>query len=306
MLIPTCLHAGVAATGIAVAGITAAATASAAPVTPPPSPPTVAQDVRAAAATVPPGGLVTSFLHNQVTYCSIICPLLIRTGVTALDTAAQAPGTYRAALQSGDQAKALGVAAASITGPTNAAAEQAIVADGTEVAPRALNAFEVGVVGLLNVGAAAAGGPPAAAAAVQTARQDTFAALNAPIVPNPAPIVRPHGVGQVAVVGAINVGAAVAFPAFNDVLSGAFQTPDAMARELAATGDPARALAAGADTVAGVQSAATTVVADSVARAADQIRAAEGQSPTAGRTTPTQAAATGTTPLRAEAGSPQP
>jgi hypothetical protein len=270
MRIPTCLSAGVAATGIAVAGLSAMATASAAPV--PEALPIVPVD-----ATVPPGGLVTSFLHNQVTYCSIICPLLVQTGVTAVVTTVQAPGTYRTALQSDDPMRATGVTAASITGPTNVAAEKAIVADGTEVAPRALNAFEVGVVGLLNVGPAAAGGPPAIAAAVQTARQDTFTAMNLPIVPSPRPTVRPHGVGQVVVVGAINVGAAVAFPAFNDVLSGAFQTPDAAARKLAVTGDPARAVAAGADTVAAVQTAATTVIADSVVSEAGEIREAAGQ-----------------------------
>jgi hypothetical protein len=179
--------------------------------------------------------------------------------------------------------RAIGVTAASITGPTNAAAEETILADGTEVAPRALNAFEVGVVGLLDIVPAAAGGLPAMAAAVQAARQDTFTAQNLPIVPNPTPTVRPRGVVQVAVVGAINVGAAVAFPAFNDVLSGAFQTPDAAARELAATGDPARAVAAGVHTVTGVQTAASTVIADSVLTAADNIRAATGQSRPVGR-----------------------
>jgi hypothetical protein len=283
MQIPTCLHAGVAATGIAVAGIAAMATASAAPVTQSQSPPTVAPDVRPVAATVPPGGLVTSFLHNQVTYCSIICPLLVQTVVTASATTRQAPGTFYTALQSDDPVKAIGVTAASITGPTNAAAEQAILADGTEVAPRALNAFEVGVVGLLDVVPAAAGGLPAIATAVQTARQDTYTALNVPIVADPTPTVRPQGVVQVAVIGAINVGAAVIFPAFNDVLSGAFQTPDAAARELAATGDPRRAVAAGANTVNKVQTAASTVIADSVASAVDKIRTATGQSTTTTR-----------------------
>jgi len=281
MQIPTCLHAGVAVTGIAVAGIAAMGTASAVPVTQSQSPPVVANDVRPTndvrpSATVPPGGLLTAFVHNQVLYCSIICPLLVQTAVTAAGTAQQAPDTYRTAVRTDGPVKAIGITAASITGPTNTAAERAILADGTEVAPRALNAFEVGVVGLLNVVPAAAGGPPAIAAAVQTARQDTYTAQNLPIVPNPTPTVRPHGVVQTTVIGAIDVGAAVAFPAFNDVLSGAFRTPDAMARELAATGDPARAVAAGADTVTGVQAAAGAVVANSIAGTAAKIRAATG------------------------------
>ncbi|MGF6883214.1 hypothetical protein ABIA39_005126 [Nocardia sp. GAS34] len=278
MQLPTCLSAGITAAGIAAAGITATGAASAAPPARSQPPTSVAQD----AAPVPPGALITSFLHNQVVYCSIICPLLIQTGVTASDTALRAPGTFRTALQSNDTAHAIGVTAASITGPTNAAAEKSILADGTEVAPRALNAFEVGVVGLLNVAPAAQGASPALAVAAETARRDTYTALNRPIVPNPVPTVRPHGVGQVAVVGAINVGAAIAFPAFNDILSSGFQAPDAAARTLAATGDPARAVAAGVTTEFAAQTAARTVIADTIAREGDKIRAAAAQSPPTG------------------------
>ena len=237
MHIPTCLRAGV-VTGIAVVGIAAMAAAPLAPVTQSQSPPVVAQDVRLEAATVPLGGLITSFLGNQVIYCSLICPLLLETAVTPVVTTLQAPGTFLTALQSGNLLKAIGAAAASVTGPTNAAAEQAILVDSEIPAQRALNALEVGVVGLLNVIPGAAGGLPGIITAIETARQDTFAALNAPIVPNPPPTVMPQGVLQVAVVGAINVAAAVIFPAFNDFLSGVFETPNAVAQELAATGNP--------------------------------------------------------------------
>ncbi|MEU4345250.1 hypothetical protein AB0H00_29010 [Nocardia sp. NPDC023852] len=274
MRIPICLHAGVVATGIAVAGIPAMATASAAPVTQPQSPPTVVQDVGPAAEAVPPGGLITSFLRNQVIYCSIICPLAVQTAVTASVTTQQAPSTFLTASQSNDPVKAIGITAASITGPTNAAAQQTILADGTIVAPRALNAFEVGVVGLLNVVPAATDGPPAIATALQTARQDTYTALNLPIVPNPTPTVTPQGAAQVAVVAAIDVGAAVIFPAFNHILSATFQAPDAAAQELAATGNPEQALAAGVDTVTAAQTAANTVIADATAGAVDKIRTA--------------------------------
>jgi hypothetical protein len=302
MQIPTRLHAGVAATGIAVVGVAALVAAPLAPPTQFQSPPTVAQDVQLAAATVPPGGLVTSFLGNQVIYCSIICPLLAQTGVTATVATLQTPGTFLTALQSGDLLKAIGVTAASVTVPTNAAAGEAILADGTEVAPRALNAFEVGVVGLLNVVPAAAGGLPGIATAIQTARQDTFTALNLPIVANPTPTVMPQGVLQVAVVGAINVGAAVIFPAFNDVLSGAFEIPDAVAQELAVTGDPGRAVAAGVTAAAGVVTAAGTVIADSVVTAVSNIRTAAGQSLPANQMMQRQNSATTTTPTRATVG----
>ena len=306
MQIPTCLHAGVAATGIALVGIPAMAAAPLAPVAQSQSPPTVAQDVRLAAATVPPGGLLISFLRNQVVYCSLICPLLVQTGVTPVVTTLQTPGTFLTALQSGNLLKAIGVTAASVTGPTNAAAEKAIVADATIPARRALNAVEVGVVGLLNVVPAAAGGLPGIVTAIQTARQDTFTALNAPFVPNPPPTVMPKGVVQVAVVGAINVGAAVIFPAFNDVLSGAFQTPNAAAQELAATGNPVLAVAAGANTVAGVVTAASTVIADSVVTAISNIRTASGQSLPANRTGQMQNSATTTRLAPAKVGPPHP
>jgi hypothetical protein len=308
MRIPTCLHAGVAATGFAVASITAVAAAPLAPVTHSQSAPIVAHDVRLAAATVPLGGLVTSFLGNQVIYCSLICPLLVQTAVTPFVTTLQAPGIFLTALQSGNLLKAIGAAAASVTGPTNAAAEQAILVDSEIPAQRALNAFEVGVVGLLNVVPAAAGGLPGIITAIQTFRQDTFTALNLPIMPNPPPTVMPKGVVQVAVVGAINVGAAVIFPAFNDFLSGAFETPNAVAQELAATGNPVLAVDAGVNAAAARVTAAVTVVADSVVTALSNIGTASGQALPANRTMTMQMqkSATTTTPARATVGPPHP
>jgi hypothetical protein len=308
MQMRTCLHAGVTATAIAVVGIVGMAAAPVAPVTQSQSPPTVAQNVRLAAATVPPGGLITSFLGNQLIYCSLICPLLVQTAVTPIVTTLQTPGTFLVALQSGDLLKAIGATAASVTGPTNAAAEAAIVTDGSIPAKRALNAFEVGVVGLLNIVPAAAGGPAGIAAAIETFRQDTFTALNLPVVPNPAPTVMPQGVVEVAVVGALNVVGAVIFPGFNHILSGAFETPNAVAQELAATGDPVRAVAAGVNTAVGEVTAAVTDIADSVAVAVNSIRAASGQSLLANPGTQPQNFATTatTTAARAKVGSPSP
>ncbi|CDO06029.1 hypothetical protein [Mycolicibacterium cosmeticum] len=269
------------------AAVTAAAVVAAplTPVTVASIPPTVVREVRLAAA-VPPGGLITSFLHNQTVYCSIICPLIAQTGVTAVTTALQAPGTFLAALSAGDVLKAIGAAAASVTGPTEAAAQKAIDADAAIPAQRALNAFEVGVVGLLNVLPAVQDGLPGIATALQKARQDTFDALNLPFVPNPTPTVMPRGVLQVAVVGAINVAAAVIFPAFNDFLAGVFQVPDTVAQELAASGNPVRALAAGIRTAAGVVVAAAKVVAQAVVTAVDDVRAAAAQPVTTGRAIP--------------------
>jgi hypothetical protein len=256
-----------------------------------------------AATTVPPGGLITSFLGNQVTNCAIICPLLVQTAVTPLLTTLQVPGTFLTALQTGDLLKAIGAAAASVTGPTNAAAAAAILADGSIPAPRTLNALEVAVVGLLNVIPAAAGGLPGIVAALQTARQDTFDAQHLPVVPNQPSTVMPHGVVPVVVVSALNVVGAVIFPAFNHILSGVFQVPDAVAQELAATGDPVRALAAGINAATTAVAAAGADIATAVAKAASDIRAATGQPVTASRTVQTERSATAKMPTSVERGS---
>ena len=274
------------------------------PITQPESPPAVVRDVRLAATTVPPGGLITSFLGNQVTNCAIICPLIVQTAVTPFLTTLQVPGTFLTALQTGDLLKAIGAAAASVTGPTNAAAAAAILADGSIPAPRTLNALEVAVVGLLNVIPAAAGGLPGIIAALQTARQDTFDAQNLPVVPNQPSTVMPHGVVPVVVVSALNVVGAVIFPAFNHILSGVFQVPDAVAQELAATGDPVRALAAGINAATMAVAAAGTDIATAVAKAASDIRAVTGQPVTANPTVATQNSVT-TTPAHTEVGAPR-
>jgi hypothetical protein len=226
---------------------------------------------------VPPGGLITSFVGNQFLYCSIICPLLVETAVTAGVTTVQTPFAFLRAVQSGDLLKAIGAAAASVTGPTNEAAQAAILADGTLVAPRALNAFEVGVLGRLDILAAVPDGLPGIVEAIRTVRQDTFAAMHAPVVPNPEPIAKPNGVLQVAVVAAIDVGAAIIFPAFNEVLSAVFDVPNAIAGELAATGNPVRAGAAGVRTAADHVRAAVRVVGESVVTGLANIRAAVDQ-----------------------------
>lgn len=277
---------------IAAAGFTGIVAIGAAPTVPATTAPTShSQDAALVETAVPLGGLLTTFVGNQGIYCSIICPLLAETGITAAMTTFQTPAVFVSALQSGDVFKAIGAAAASVTGPTNDAAAAAILADGTLVAPRALNAFEVGVVGVLNVMSATPGGLPDVIDAIQVARQQTFDALNAPIVPNPVPLATPQGLVQVAAISAINVIAAVIFPAFNDVLGAAFSASNAAAQELAASGDPARAIAAGVNNATESFNAAVTVVSESVATAVDDIRSAAGQSSAASAVAPRPEAA---------------
>ncbi len=241
------------------------------------SPPTVTREIRLAA-TVPPGGLITSFVQNQGIYCSIICPLLAQTVTTGITTTLLEPGVFLAALPANGPLKALGIAGASMTGPTAAAMDRAIDADAAIPAKRALNAFEVAVVGLLNIGPAITGGPGAVLNAFQQFRQQTYDALNAPVVRNPEPTVQPRGVFQVAVIGVINVVAAVIFPAFNDLLAGAFHVPDAVAQELAKSGNPVRAVMAGVQTAVGVVTAAGTVIANTIVTEVNKVRAAAMQS----------------------------
>ena len=262
-------RAGAAITGIAVAGIAAVTATTPAPVAWPRS--ETARDVSLVAAEVPPGGLLTSFLNNQVIYCSFICAPLITTGVTAAATTLQTPVTFVDAVQSTDIVRAIGITAASVTGPTNAALALAIDADTTVAVPKASNAFEVGVIGLLNIVPAAAGGLPAIGGAIAAAREQTFEALNLP-VPVTGPTVMPNGVVQVATLGAIRVGEAVIFPAFNDVLQATVGVPDAAAQELAASGDPVKATAAGARAATASASAAVNVVSRSVVTAGRDIR----------------------------------
>jgi hypothetical protein len=78
----------------------------------------------------------------------------VQSAVTVPVAILQTPGTFVTALQSGDLLKAIGAAAASVNGVADAAATPAIISEGTIVAPRALYAFEVGVMEGINVVAA--------------------------------------------------------------------------------------------------------------------------------------------------------
>ena len=246
------------------------------PLAPPPqvlSPPVAAHDVRLAAAAVSPGGLVTSFLRNQLIYCSIICPFF-RAGrgdgarCHPADTGHIRHGPAIRRPAQGDRRRRR-VGDRSRGRRRHGCHRQRRHDCGTQGAER-VRGRRGGR--LLNIVPAAAGGLPAVVTAIDTARQDTFTALNRPVVANPTPTVVPHGVVQVGVVEAINVGAAVIFPALNDILLGGFQTVDAAAQTLARTGDPAMAVAASATTATGALTEAGSVVADSVVTAVSNIR----------------------------------
>ena len=224
----------------------AVAVAGAVAVAPPPPLPVPAQapviaEYRLAADPVPIGGLVTSFVGNQLIYCSIICPDIVKLVTTVPPGAIAAPVVFVTTLASGNALKALGAAVASVTNPLDAAFDPIITNDLNLVLPRAQNALEVGVVGLLNIAAA---GPLGLAGAIQTARQNTFDALNDTIPPSlTSP--NPRGLIQVVAVEAINVASSIVFQAFEEGLLGIVQTADAAATTLAQTGDPLAAFVAG-------------------------------------------------------------
>src|SRR6478609_479065 len=232
-LVRSPLSAGVA---VAVAGAVVVA-----PSPPAPAPAPVVAQYRLAADPVPIGGLVTSFLGNQLIYCSIICPDVVKLAVTVPAGAVAAPAVFVTTLASGNPFKALGAAVASVTNPLDAAFDPIITNDLNLVLPRAQNALEVGVVGLLNIATA---GPVGLLGAIQTARQNTFDALNDTIPPSQTSP-NPHGLIQVVAVEAINVASSIAFQAFEEGLLGIVQTADAAATTLAQTGDPLKAFVAG-------------------------------------------------------------
>jgi hypothetical protein len=105
---------------------------------------------------------------------------------------------------------------------------------------------------------------------------------------------------------AIRVGEAIIFPAFNDVLQATVGVPNAAAQELAATGDPVRAVAAGVNSAVGTVNAAVGVVAGSIVDGIENIRAAAGQSSQGSMLALTQKSTTTTTSVRTNLGSSGP
>ncbi|MGV9709943.1 hypothetical protein ACWDTI_04690 [Gordonia sp. NPDC003424] len=196
----------------------------------------------------PPGALVTAFVANQFTYCSLICPHMLDFVVQVPIALVQSPGVYVAARTQGQSPdRATGIAARSVTKPANSAMTGIIGNDVNLVLPRAQNALEVGVVGLLDVAdtARAGRGPVAVQQSFDTTRADVLDALHAPIVPNPPDIAVPRTPAQAAALDVIDRGSAVLFQAPEMLMAGATESADVAAQKLAATGDMNAAGAAG-------------------------------------------------------------
>jgi hypothetical protein len=150
------------------------------------------------------------------------------------------------------------------------------------------------VVQAIDVGQAALR-PGELGPAVETARTKILQALDEPATFPPSDLpTGAQGVLEVAAVAAISITDAVAFQAGELLLAGAVHTANVAATELANTGDPGAALAAGVSAVSAAVAQAGGVVADAVNAAAADLRAATHPRPvtTAGMT------ATPTTPER--------
>ena len=207
----------------------------------------------------PPGALLNSFWRNQIQNCNAICPYLLD-GVIDLPVAlVQAPGMYGAALAAtGSQPHATGIAAASVTGPADAAMTGIIDNDVNIVLPRAQNAFEVGVVESMNVAAAVGG--PSVGPTFDNARAQFLDGLDRPLARNPEPIVTPATAAQADVVAAIRVGSAVLFHAPELGMVGATDAADDAATTYAATGDAAAAQDAAEQSIDATLKQATAVI----------------------------------------------
>ena len=199
------------------------------------------------------------------------------------------PITFATALRDdGSVLRAVGAAAASVTGPARAAAEPIIGNDLTLVLPKAQNALRVSLVELINVGSAAVA-PGQLLQAVDTARTNIAAALDQPIGVRPGPTGAAN-LPQVVAVEGVNIASAVLFQAGESALLGVVQTADVAAQTLADTANLAAAVSAGATQAAGVGRAARRTVTDAVETANTHIRRSlrnpfPATSPTAARRT---------------------
>jgi len=191
--------------------------------------------------------------------------------ITVPIAATQVPATFVGSLGStGSPLKAIGAAAASVTGPANAAVTPLINNDVFLVVPKAFHALDVAIVEAFNVGAAVLT-PGEFVQAVQNGRTNILDALNQPVGPPTTPT-GARTIVQVLAVEAVNVTTAVAFQAGELLLAGGVQVADAAAQELAQSGDPAAALAAGATRAGQVISTASAPVVSAVNTAVTNIR----------------------------------
>jgi hypothetical protein len=239
-------------TGLAVAAAGTLAVTSAAPPAAPHSVPSLVGDVRLAAATTaipPPGALITQFLTNQAQNCSLICPFIVQLAVEPAFRFAIIPVTFAAELQSGQPLlNAIARTDATVSGAANAALTGIIDNDLGLVLPRAQNALEVAVVGLIDIGTTAVTQPGNLLSAINAARTNFLGGLQQPPGTMPPPVV--HNALEAGAVRVIEVVSSLTFQAPERLLLGVTQAADALFSTLGATGNIGSALAATGASVA--------------------------------------------------------
>ncbi len=236
-------------TGIAVAAVGALAVTSAALPAEVHSPPTVATNVRLAAATTtttatpPLGALIGQFITNQGQNCELVCPFLVQLAVQPALNFAIIPFTFAQELQSpGTLLQAIARTDATVSGALNDAVTGIINNDLNGPLPRAQNALEVALVGLIDIGITGVTQPGGILAAINTARTDFFGALQQPPGTMGPPVV--HNALEAGVVRAIEVTSALTFQAPERLLLGVTQAAHALFSTLGNTGDVGAALRA--------------------------------------------------------------
>ena len=185
--------------------------------------------------------------------------------------AAAGSGGFLGSLAStGNVFKAIGTAAASVTGPADAAVTPLINNDVFLVVPKAFHALDVAVVEAFNVGGAVL--TPGSSSRRSRTGAPTFSAPSISRWARRRPRRAPRTYCRSLAVAAVDVTTAVAFQAGELLLAGAVQITDAAAQELAQSGDPAAALAAGATRAGQVVNAASAPVVSAVDTAVTNIR----------------------------------
>jgi hypothetical protein len=238
----------------------------------PPSERTAAPGVRLAADSVPLGAIPAAFLRNQLTFCGLICPSIVQLVTTVPIGVAEAPVSFLGALSSGSLLKAIGAAAESVTSPADIATTGIITPDVFIVVPKALGTtLDVTVVQAINV-AESVVRPGQLVPAIETAREKILEALNQPATDPPSNLpTGANGLLENVAVAAVNIPVAIAFQAGELLLAGAVHTANVTATELADTGNPGQALAAGGAAATHVLNQAGGIVADAVHTAVNDI-----------------------------------
>jgi hypothetical protein len=232
-----------------------------------------APDVRLAADSVPLGAIPAAFLRNQLTFCGLICPSIVQLVTTVPIGVAEAPVSFLGALPSGSLLEAIGAAAESVTSPADTATTGIITPDVFIVVPKALGTtLDVTVVQAINV-AESVVRPGQLVPAIETAREKILEALNQPATFPPSNLpTGANGLLENVAVAAVNIPVAIAFQAGELLLAGAVHTANVTATELADTGNPGEALAAGGAAATHVINQAGGIVTDAVHTAVDDIR----------------------------------